>query len=452
MKLHETYLADQNGEDERRKIYLITELCEGGDLLFRIAYHYHTLEQPMQEGHVAYMMLQILSASRYCHERGVIHRDIKPANIVFVDRTRYSPLKLIDLGLANFTEKLRETAKQVEVPRGGARGRLARLLPAVGGRHLIPPTVRKQMMQRAGTPHYMAPEMISGGCYDQKADMFGVGIVVCEMLTGWHPFFTPQVDTTESVHARITDPQPVELPDVFFGELSKEARDFCRRLLEKCPKKRLSAAQALAHLWFQEKPSPFGNSEALSPSILEGLLSYQTENKLKRAGLQLLTSELSEVQVQELRGAFMALDVQGDGLLSQEELAEGFRQVGLPAIDDAELQRMVDALDSSGRQRIGYKEFLSALACRRVAFDRRQLWECFKKFDSSGNGTIAYQDVLTVLGRGDDGRAPGITQSEWQEILEIGGATSAANNGETKEVPSELTFEQFVALMDDGKG
>jgi len=127
----------------------------------------------MTECHVAYMMRQILSATQYCHEKAIIHRDIKPENILFVDRSSASPVKIIDFGLANFTEKIREQAKEVKIPRGGAVGRLARMLPSVNGKHLIPWHERKKVMQKAGTPHYMAPEMIEGD-YDTEADLLAL--------------------------------------------------------------------------------------------------------------------------------------------------------------------------------------------------------------------------------------------------------------------------------------
>merc|ERR1712032_1371870 len=86
---------------------------------------------------------------------------------------------------------------------------------------------------------------------------------------------------------------------------------------------------------------------------------------------------------------------------------------------------MVAALapkDDNGCQRIGYREFISALAGRRVIFDRQQLWECFKKFDVGGNGRIAYEDVQSVLSGGQTGRShPGITVSEWEEIVDVEG-------------------------------
>merc|ERR1719401_2453765 len=398
MKMHEVYFEQErdNGRVTNGNIYLVTELCEGGDLFSRILHHYERLKRPMTESHVAFMMQQILSATKYCHDLGIIHRDIKPENILFVDRSSSSPLKIIDFGLANFTEKIREQAKEVKIPKTGTMGRIARMLPPINGKHLIPYHERKKVMQKAGTPHYMAPEMIEG-CYDQKADLFSIGIILCQLFTGWHPFYVPG-DDEQSVRAKISAPEPVVFPREVWEPVSTDACDLCRKLLEKCPKNRLSAAQALAHPWFRdpEKPSPFGNLSGLSVSIFEGLMQYQAYNKLKQAVLQLLTRELSEFQIQELRSKFMALDMQGDGLLSPEELVEGMRHVGYE-MSSMELQQIMAALDGSGSQRIGYKEFISALIERRVKFNRQQLWECFKKFDTKGAGRITYEDVKAIM-------------------------------------------------------
>merc|ERR1712187_552872 len=172
------------------------------------------------------------------------------------------------------------------------------------------------------------------------------------------------------------------------------------------PERRIAAGRALAHAWFRDpaKPSAFGNHEVLTHSTFDGLMQYQAYNKLKRAVLQLLTRELSEYQVQDLRQRFMALDTQGDGLLSPEELAQGMRYVGYD-MSSNELQQVIASLDTSGRNRIGYKEFISALIERRVKFDRAQLLECFKKFDTNDRGIISYEDVKTVV-------CPAITESE----------------------------------------
>jgi calcium-dependent protein kinase len=446
VKLYEVYFEE--GPDQRvsnGNIYLIFELCEGGDLFGRILHHYQRLNLPMTEGHVSYMMKQILSALAYCHKQDIVHRDIKPENILFVDRSSSSPIKIIDYGLANFTEKIRGTAKEVKVEKTGLEGKIAKMLPTINGRHIIAHHERKKVMQRAGTPHYMAPEMIAG-YYDCKADVFSIGIIFCQLLTGWHPFYIPQVDDEASVRKKISDPEPVQFPKDIFSTVSPQATDLCQNLLEKDPANRVSAEEALEHPWIKDpdKPSPYGAKDVLSMSIFEGLMKYQAYNKLKRAVLQLLTRELSEYQIQELRRKFNALDSKGDGLLSPEELMEGTRHVGYEMREE-ELAKVMAALDGTGSQRIGYKEFISALIERRRKFQREELFACFKKFDTRNTGKISYDDVSKVL-QSKNGGSPGITESEWAEIAD------AMPGNRTSQDKIEISFDEFVVLMQADEG
>lgn len=132
----------------------------------------------------------------------------------------------------------------------------------------------------------------------------------------------------------------------------------------------------------------------------------------------------------------MALDREGDGLLSSAELIEGMRHVGYE-MSQTELDQVLAALDPESH-RIGYKEFVSALVERRVKFDRQQLWECFKKFDTNNSGRITYEDVRSKL-------TAGITESEWEEIAVASGRVSDGG------IP-DLTFDDFCALMEQTEG
>lgn len=436
LHLRETFVEPSNSD--RRKIYIITDLCTGGDLLFRIAYHYTTLKSPMTEAHVAYQLRQILSAVMYCHRRGIVHRDIKPDNVLFVDATATSPLKLIDFGLAGFARQLRERAVEVSLPRSKSLGRLAKLLPRIGAKWLH---VRKVMMQRAGNAFYMAPEMIHGEFYDQKVDMFSIGAIMCEVLTGVHPFYTPSVDDAHSVQAKIIAPKPASLPRDLFKNISDEAFDLCQRLLEKNPKHRLSAEQALAHPWFQNPllPSPYGNinTGSLNSHVFEGLRQYRSLNKLKQAALQVLAQELHEEQVQELRDAFLALDAEGDGLLSPEELAEGARRVHC-RLDLEEARALVACLGGSV-QRAGYREFIAALAGSQVEYSMAQLQNCFERL--STDGLISRESFEHALCS-----CHPITDAEWKTIAE---SCSCRQEG----VPLlTIGLEGFICLMRDSLG
>ncbi len=76
-------------------LYIVTELCIGGELFDRIiesrSFSEHTSGQ---------IMKQLLSAIKYCHRHGIVHRDLKPENIIFESKTRDSTLKIIDFGAA----------------------------------------------------------------------------------------------------------------------------------------------------------------------------------------------------------------------------------------------------------------------------------------------------------------------------------------------------------------
>lgn len=106
--------------------------------------------------------------------------------------------------------------------------------------------------------------------------------------------------------------------------------------------------------------------------------------------------------------------------------------------DRTKWKKIINALDSSGCRQIGYKEFISALIERRVKFDRQQLEECFRKFDTTHSGKIAYHNVKSVLLGAN--HTPGITESEWEEIT----TTHSARDGQKL----ELTFDEFVMLME----
>jgi calcium-dependent protein kinase len=216
----------------------------------------------------------------------------------------------------------------------------------------------------------------------------------------------------------------------------------CKGLLTKKPESRLTAKEALDHPWLNDpgKPSPYGNTDELTYSKLNQLVNYPTCNKFKRAVYLMLTKELSEQQTQDLRKLFMALDKTGEGVLSPEELMDGLRHVGLE-VPEEELAKIVAALTPAGNQQIQYREFISALIQRRMKVDRAQLLECFRKFDANGTGRIRLDDVQNALCDSDSG-TPGITESEWAEVVAQGKRASEVGN------VTELTFDDFVALVE----
>jgi calcium-dependent protein kinase len=355
-------------------------------------------------------------------------------------------VKIIDFGLADFLERLCSGAEEFRVPRRGVMGCLARTLPRI---HKQPSRWRytfKRVMQRAGTAPYMAPE-VDDGMYDERADVFSAGIILCQMLTGRHPFGASKRDSRAAVRLKITAPFPVELPDDVFSHITTEAKDLCQCLLEKCYSKRLTAERALMHSWFADstKLLPYGNppaqlNEEAGNSVFAALCEYQASDKLKRAVLQLLARELPEQQLSLFRSQFMALDVNSNGFLCVKEMINGLQAIGCTA-NLAQLEMLAAAITQSSPQspRIEYAEFLAATAWQHLSYDKDHLRECFRKLDRSRSGRISYADMCSALRGSAD--SPAISESEWEDLTVPVGRGGMHDR-------LEVTFERLVDLIE----
>ena len=84
---------------DAEKLHIVTELCTGGDLFHRVQARGY-----LSENFAAKLLFDIASAVKYCHQAGVVHRDLKPENILFEDKSPDSRIKLIDFGGSKFNE------------------------------------------------------------------------------------------------------------------------------------------------------------------------------------------------------------------------------------------------------------------------------------------------------------------------------------------------------------
>jgi serine/threonine-protein kinase len=149
------------------------------------------------------------------HEKGVIHRDLKPANVMVRPDGR---LKVLDFGLA----KLVHTDRASDLTQAGT---LTAPLSVIGS--------------AAGTAPYMAPEQIRGGPLDARSDIFSLGIILYELLTGRRPFLGATVaDVTSSI---LRDaPPPVQS---LRGDVPADVARVIGRCLEKDPERRVQTAK-----------------------------------------------------------------------------------------------------------------------------------------------------------------------------------------------------------------
>jgi len=284
---------------------------------------------------------------------------------------------------------------------------------------------------KAGTPYYVAPQVLAGK-YDQLSDMWSCGVIMFVMLCGYPPFFG---ETDAEVLAK------VRLGNFAFNvadwkNISEDAKTLIRMLLKMNPRDRYTAEQALNHQWIKDK-APKATNVSLQSNFVDNLRGFRSQNKLKKAALHIIAGQLNEAQIKALRETFTALDGNGDGLLTATEMKEGLSKAGLKEIPP-DLQQILEDVDSDGSGVIDYTEFLAATLDRRSYMEESTLWSAFRVFDKNGDGKISKQELQAVLENPDVQEMSG--QSQIAQLL-----VDLDTNGD-----GHIDFEEFMTMMKGG--
>jgi serine/threonine protein kinase len=157
--------------------YMVLEYLEGQTLRQWLREHAAAAGEhaPVPPGRAVELMLPVVRALAYAHERGIVHRDLKPENVML---TRSGTIKVLDFGIAKLLSASRHDGDESDgVPDGAADAALGR----VSG----PVAVYSSAF--IGTLPYMSPEQINMGVIDHRSDVWAVGIMLFELVTGQHP-------------------------------------------------------------------------------------------------------------------------------------------------------------------------------------------------------------------------------------------------------------------------
>jgi serine/threonine protein kinase len=195
-------------EESGDRKFLVMELVEGETLAERIAHGAIPLEEALK------IAVQIAEALELAHEKGVVHRDLKPANIKI---TPDGKVKVLDFGLAK--------AYETDAPNALLSNSPALSMAATHAGVIL------------GTAAYMSPEQAKGRTVDRRTDIFALGCVLYEMLTGRAAF---EGDSVAGILARVLerDPDWSLLP----ASVPPRIRELLGLCLEKNPKSRRSDA------------------------------------------------------------------------------------------------------------------------------------------------------------------------------------------------------------------
>ncbi|MFN7945835.1 MAG: SUMF1/EgtB/PvdO family nonheme iron enzyme [Blastocatellia bacterium] len=200
------------GEDADGTAYIVMEFIEGKSLRQILA-----AERTINPARSYSILRQACAALEAAHRRGIIHRDIKPDNIILTNSDDLTDhVKILDFGIAKLRDKTMDTAS------------LEKSLTTVG-------TV-------IGTPHYMSPEQCQGEPADARSDIYSLGIVLYEMLTGSVPF-TAKTPTGVAVKHVTEMPKPLVQ---MRADIPPAVEGVVMRALSKEPANRQQSALELA--------------------------------------------------------------------------------------------------------------------------------------------------------------------------------------------------------------
>ncbi len=272
---HPNIMAIHDMVEDLEQPFLVVEYVDGAPLADYI---------PAPPETVVELGYQIAMALAYAHQRQIIHRDIKPANIQV---TSQKQIKIMDLGLALPPEATRVTAEGMII----------------------------------GTPAYLSPEQAQGQKLDHRTDIYSLGVVLYEMITGQLPFDADDISALLLQQVR----QPAPPPRLIVPTLPVALEMVILKALEKHPSRRFQSSQTLADALRDALTAPIPPDaptsvkrpeglpkQSLQPSPPIRLILADDHSVLRKA----LVSELDQ------RPEFIVIDEAGDGTTALEKTLE----------------------------------------------------------------------------------------------------------------------------------
>ncbi|KAF5180571.1 Calcium-dependent protein kinase [Thalictrum thalictroides] len=391
---HENVVQFYNAFEDDSYVYIVMELCEGGELLDRIL---AKKDKRYSEKDAAIIVRQMLKVAAECHLHGLVHRDLKPENFLFKSTKDDSPLKATDFGLSDFIKPGRKFKDIV------------------------------------GSAYYVAPEVLKRQS-GPESDVWSIGVITYILLCGRRPFWNK---TEDGIFKEVLKNKP-DFHRKPWSSISNSAKDFVQKLLVKDPRVRLTAAQALSHPWVREG----GDASDIPVDILvlSNMRKFVKYSRFKQFALRALASTLNDEELSVLRDQFDAIDVDKSGCISFEEMKQALEK-DLPwKIKEPRVLEILQAIDSNTDGHIDFSEFVAAtLHVHQLEEHDSKKWHllsqaAFEKFDVDGDGFITSEElrmhtglkgsIVPLLEEADIDKDGKINLLEFRKLLRTASMTS----------------------------
>ncbi|XP_075484989.1 CDPK-related kinase 4-like isoform X2 [Primulina tabacum] len=351
---HKNLIMFYEAFEDMHNVYVVMELCEGGELLDRIL----ARGGRYTEDDAKNIVVQMLGVVSFCHLQGVVHRDLKPENFLFARKDEDAPMKVIDFGLSDF----------------------------------ISPD--KRLNDIVGSAYYVAPEVLHRS-YSSEADIWSIGVITYILLCGSRPFWAP---TESGIFRSVLRADP-NFYDAPWPAVSAEAKDFVKKLLNRDHRKRMTAAQALTHPWVRG----LNCAIPLDMLVYRLIKSYIRATPLRRAALRALSKALTDEELFYLRAQFKLLEPK-DGFVSLDNFRMALVKVATDAMRESRVADILNLMEPLSYKKMDFEEFCAA-SISPYQLEALERWEdiaseAFLYFEQEGNRITSVEELAQEFNLG----------------------------------------------------
>mmetsp|Transcript_109014 Transcript_109014/g.233010 ORF Transcript_109014/g.233010 Transcript_109014/m.233010 type:complete len:561 (-) Transcript_109014:11-1693(-) len=392
------------------------DLCQGGNVM-----DLSVADEQVNEGTIAALMQQMVSAVSHLHEHNVVHSDIRPENWLFGEPVQpdTSPvdmnLFMIDFGLANkhgvrnrVSQSTRQAPRRHSDPPAQRASTGARLgegnhrsqAKAFGSERVrlsdasvsTPPSNAddlSEQLESTGQPVFCkAPEQ--GGkrpVAGEKSDIWALGVTAYFMLSGQAPFHADEDAARASMEdeAECRRAEFTFLPREIWKPISSEAKNFIALCLQSEPERRPSAKTMMVLPWMRSATAVMNRAQAGEHTlgqplptvrvILDSFERIKHWQLFEKAAIMAAAENLHATEVPKLLQAFEQRDVDGTGFLPVSELLEGLASVGIPC---TELEKLTSDITYGSGPPIAYANLVGT-----IVKNQQNMWENHSALSSS---------------------------------------------------------------------